>query len=182
MDSSLTHSWPQWNINKWLLTTHASFVICLHSENLLGSDAILSSRKLNPHEAQLLNQFEKANSEADPGFFLGGGTLVSCSTSTPINHIVFFLQNTSCIRKPQVISGGGGAHPLRPPPRFTPVIKFESAQPFLLPGSAGNNSPIYLIFTTVSALCVVRKFFNMLFLQYSMVIPQFFFISLFGYV
>ena len=25
---------------------------------------------------------------ADPGFFLGGGALVSCSTSTPINHIV----------------------------------------------------------------------------------------------
>ena len=43
---------------------------------------------------------------ADPGFFLGGGALVSFSTSTPINHIVFlffFLQNTSCIRKPQVI-------------------------------------------------------------------------------
>ena len=38
---------------------------------------------------------------ADPGFFLGAGALVSCSTSTPINHIVFFffffLQNTSCI-------------------------------------------------------------------------------------
>ena len=34
-------------------------------------------------------------------FFLGGGALVSCFTSTPINHIVFFflLQNTSCIRK-----------------------------------------------------------------------------------
>ena len=27
---------------------------------------------------------------ADPGFFLGGGALVSCSTSTPINHIFFF--------------------------------------------------------------------------------------------
>ena len=27
----------------------------------------------------------------DPGFFLGGGALVSRSTSTPINHIVFFL-------------------------------------------------------------------------------------------
>ena len=39
--------------------------------------------------------------------FFGGGALVSCSTSTPINHIVFFLQNTSCIRKLQVISGGG---------------------------------------------------------------------------
>ena len=42
------------------------------------------------------------NPGADPGFFVGGGALVSCSTSTPIN------QNTSCIRKPQVISGGGG--------------------------------------------------------------------------
>ena len=29
---------------------------------------------------------------ADPGFFLGGGALVSCSTSTPINHIVFFVE------------------------------------------------------------------------------------------
>ena len=28
---------------------------------------------------------------ADPGFFLGGCALVSCSTSTPINHIVFFF-------------------------------------------------------------------------------------------
>ena len=65
-------------------------------------------------------------SGADPGFFLGGGALVSCSTSTPINHIVFFfLQNTSCIRKPQVISGGGGgggAHPLHPPPRSAPAF------------------------------------------------------------
>ena len=43
---------------------------------------------------------------ADAGFFLGGGALVFCSTSTPVNHIVFFWQNTSCIRKPQVISGG----------------------------------------------------------------------------
>ena len=56
------------------------------------------------------------------------------------------------------------------------LIEFESAQPFFLPGSAGNNSPIYLIlFKTVSALCVVRKFFNMLFLRYNMVIyPNFF--------
>ena len=52
----------------------------------------------------------------DPGFFLGGGALFSCSTSTPVNHIFFFfLQNASCIRKPQVISEGGGA-PLRSPP------------------------------------------------------------------
>ena len=59
---------------------------------------------------------------ADPGFFLRGGALVSCSTSTPINHIVFFGQNTSCIRKPQVISGGGGGvrTPLHPPLRSAP--------------------------------------------------------------
>ena len=60
---------------------------------------------------------------ADLGFFSGGGVLVSCSTSTPINHIVFFWQNTSCIRKPQVILGGGGGVrtpctlPLDPPLR-----------------------------------------------------------------
>ena len=54
----------------------------------------------------------RCNSGADPGSFLGGGALVSCSTSTPINHIVFFRQNTSCIRKSQVISMGG-AHPLQ---------------------------------------------------------------------
>ena len=61
-------------------------------------------------------------SGADPGFFLGGGTPVSCSTSTPINHMFFFWQNTSCIRKPQVISGRGGAHPLHPPPRSAPAF------------------------------------------------------------
>ena len=50
---------------------------------------------------------------ADPVFFLGGGALVSFSTSTLINHIVFFFfsQNTSCIGKPQVISGRGGHTP-----------------------------------------------------------------------
>ena len=31
------------------------------------------------------------DSVADPGVFLGGGALVSCSTSTPINHSYFFF-------------------------------------------------------------------------------------------
>ena len=59
---------------------------------------------------------------ADPGFFLGGGALVSFSTSTPINHIVFFF-----FRKILVVlenrrssQGGGGVCtpctlPLDPP-------------------------------------------------------------------
>ena len=63
--------------------------------------------------------FASKFSGADHGFFLGGGAPVSYSTSTPINHIVFLSQNTSCIRKPKVISGGG-AHPLHPPPRSAP--------------------------------------------------------------
>ena len=70
---------------------------------------------------------------ADPGFFLGGGALVYCSTSTPINDIVFFWQNTSCIRKPQVISGGGGGRtpctlPLAPPLNYV--------------GTGSNQSPV----------------------------------------
>ena len=85
-------------------------------------------------------------SGADPAFFLGGGALVSCSASTPINHIFFFFwHNTSCIRKPQVISEGG-AHPLHPPPRSAPTCylsgnmdgnpgetyyRFGSKQPFM---------------------------------------------------
>ena len=63
---------------------------------------------------------------ADPGFFLGGGALVSCSTSTPINHIVFFcVQNTSCIRKPQVISGGGEWAPPAPSPLIRPWVPVQ---------------------------------------------------------
>ena len=51
---------------------------------------------------------------ADPGFFLGGGALVSLNTNKPDSF--FFLQNTSCIRKRQVIPGGGGCAPPAPSP------------------------------------------------------------------
>ena len=54
-------------------------------------------------------------------FFRRGCTLLLLYFNTNKPHS-FFLQNTSCIRKPQVISGGrGGAHPLHPPPRSAPV-------------------------------------------------------------
>ena len=38
--------------------------------------------------------FQEAVAGADPGRFLGGGALVSCSTSTPISHIpvIFFFR------------------------------------------------------------------------------------------
>ena len=54
-------------------------------------------------------------------FFLGGGALVSCSTSTPINHIVFFFCIIPVVLENRMSSqGGGGAHPLHPPPRSIP--------------------------------------------------------------
>ena len=48
-------------------------------------------------------------------FFRGGCTLLLLYFNTNKPHS-FFWQNTSCIRKLQVISEGG-AHPLHPPPR-----------------------------------------------------------------
>ena len=54
-------------------------------------------------------------------FFRRGCTrlLLYFNTNKP-DSFFFFLQNTSCIRKPQVILGRGGAHPLHPPPRSAP--------------------------------------------------------------
>ena len=60
---------------------------------------------------------------ADPGFFLGEGALVSCSTSTPINHIVvlFFCR---------IPVGGGGVRPLHPPPRSAPANEVDHQSSF----------------------------------------------------
>ena len=56
-------------------------------------------------------------------FFRRGCTRVLLYFNTNEPHSFFFLQNTSCIRKPQVISGRGtGAHPLHPPPRSAPAV------------------------------------------------------------
>ena len=51
-------------------------------------------------------------------FFRRGCTRLLLYFNTNKPHS-FFLQKTRCIRKPQVISGGGGA-PLHPPPRSAP--------------------------------------------------------------
>ena len=64
------------------------------------------------------------SSGADPGFFLGGGALVSCSTSTPVNHIVFFCRIPVVLKNRRSSRGWGwGAHPLHPPPRSAPVVQ-----------------------------------------------------------
>ena len=62
-----------------------------------------------------------ANSGADPGFFFAGGAPVSCSTSTPINHIVFFFDRIPVVLENRRSSWGGGGGrggctlPLDPP-------------------------------------------------------------------
>ena len=62
-------------------------------------------------------------------FFRRGCTRLLLYFNTNKPHSFFiFLQNTSCIRKPQVISGEGGGTPLHPPPRSAPVeqVKMNS--------------------------------------------------------
>ena len=61
------------------------------------------------------------NAGADPGFFVGGGALISCSTSTPINHVVFFRRIPVVLENRGTSRGVGGVHPLHPPPRSAPV-------------------------------------------------------------
>ena len=67
------------------------------------------------------------HSGADPGFFFRRGcTRVMLYFNTNRPHSFLFLQNTSCIRKPQIISGGGGCAPLHPPPTSAPAaLKLE---------------------------------------------------------
>ena len=55
-------------------------------------------------------------SQADPGFFLGGGALVSCSTSTPINHILFFCRIPVVLENRWSSWGGEGCAPPAPSP------------------------------------------------------------------
>ena len=64
----------------------------------------------------------KLNPGADPGFYLGGSALVSCSTSTPINHIVFFCRIPVVLENRRSSQGGRGVRtpctlPLDPPLR-----------------------------------------------------------------
>ena len=65
---------------------------------------------------------------ADPGSFLGGGALVSCSASTPIIHIVFFCRIPVVLENHRSCQGAGVAHPLHPPHRSAPDISAISDQ------------------------------------------------------
>ena len=95
-------------------------------ETSATENSSLDAEKLNSQEPdednwRAINASQHLISGADPGFFSGVGALVSCSTSTPINHIVFVffcripvvLENG---RSSQGGGGGGGPPPAPPPP------------------------------------------------------------------
>ena len=92
---------------------------------------------------QITKMVEKAPTGADPRFFLGGVALVSCSTSTPINHIV-----TSHSYIPAVLenhrSSQRVAHPLTlplDPPLSNDIIQMRV--PHLhTPSICGRPAPI----------------------------------------
>ena len=94
-----------------------------------------NKKSLNESLTWLLSNFlivlTIRGSGADPGFFLGGGTLVSCSTSTPI--IVFFFCRISVVLENRRPSQGGGVrtpcnHPLDPPRRFFSGVGWEGGR------------------------------------------------------
>ena len=66
----------------------------------------------------------------------------------------FFLQNNSCIRKPQVISGGGGEHPLHPPPGSAPVMGEDDLQISKISSVFKVSSHIPLPFVNDGLRCV----------------------------
>ena len=82
--------------------------------------ALSFTHTLPPHRTHYFN----GDSGADPGFFLGGGALVSCSTSTPINHIIFFCRIPVVLENRRSSQRGGGevrtpcTLPLDPPLRL----------------------------------------------------------------
>ena len=63
-----------------------------------------------------LKPFYYYSTGADPGFFSGGGAPVSCSTSTPINPIVFFGRIPVVLENRRSSQGGGGCAPPAPSP------------------------------------------------------------------
>ena len=49
---------------------------------------------------------------------------MSTAENTYLTYL-HILQNTSCFRKPEVISGRGGGTPRAPSPRSTPELAFD---------------------------------------------------------
>ena len=76
---------------------------------------------------------KKVNTGANPGFFLGGGALVSWSTLTPINHIVFFFGRIPVVLENRRSSREAGVRtpctlPLDPPLEHSLLAHFPKVR------------------------------------------------------
>ena len=93
----------------------------------LNTPTLLAASKERPNRDEATSSFMGGSRI----FFRRGCTRLLLYFNTNKPHSIFFGQNTSCIRKPQVSSGGGGVHPLHPPPRCAPVFRqqIKSFQP-----------------------------------------------------
>ena len=91
---------------------------------------------------------------ADPGFFLGGGAPVSCSTSTPINHIVFFRRIPVVLENRRSSQVGGVRTPCTLPldPPLGSVSAFHGFRPLnrrLVGGGVSRNKLHFFYFFTI---------------------------------
>ena len=98
---------------------------------------------------------------ADPRFILGGVALVSCSTSTPISHIVFFFCRIPVVLENLRSSRGGGRGgcvpctlPLDPPLFQKP---YDSVWHDGLLSKLIHNKIGWRLFGLLSEKCVIRS-------------------------
>ena len=101
-------------------------LVALHG--LLIQMQLISFRSLAMHKKQnfeifgtkrhrsLVSFFSLTLLRGGSRIFLGGGALVFCSTSTPLNHIVFFCRIPVVLETAGHLRGGGGCAPLAPSP------------------------------------------------------------------
>ena len=104
-----------------------SLIICnrtLNQEPITGRHSLQNTccywRLQNKKDRHFKNSETGTYSRGGSRIFLGGGALISCSTSTPINHIVFFGRIPDVLENRRSSQGGGGVRtsctlPLDPP-------------------------------------------------------------------
>ena len=93
----------------------SSFSVRLQRTGLLNFTFKLSRLQTEPKGVLAVLFFPTQGRGGCRIFFRRGCTRLLLYFNTNKPHS-FFLQNTSCIRKPQVISGGGGCAPPAPSP------------------------------------------------------------------
>ena len=102
--------------NNDLTGTHSVYTKFANNEIMFHVSTLLPFEECDSQKVSIVTLNSRGGSR---NFFRRGCTCLLLYFNTNKPHSFFFLQNTSCIRKPQVISGGG-AHPLHPPPRSAP--------------------------------------------------------------